>query len=83
MSSQDDRKGRGRFIVVEGLDRAGKSTQVERLAARLGEAKVCKFPGERESESMPLQRPMECRPWSSMPGSLSSSLLLGSQRTIK
>jgi dTMP kinase len=37
---------RGRFIVIEGLDRAGKSTQVDRLAKRL-DAKVWKFPGVR------------------------------------
>ncbi|EPQ25909.1 uncharacterized protein PFL1_06582 [Pseudozyma flocculosa PF-1] len=34
---------RGLFIVVEGLDRAGKSTQVARLADKLG-AKEIKFP---------------------------------------
>ncbi|PWZ00152.1 hypothetical protein BCV70DRAFT_200306 [Testicularia cyperi] len=34
---------RGYFIVVEGLDRAGKSTQVERLAKALG-AEAIKFP---------------------------------------
>ncbi|KAN0059840.1 Thymidylate kinase [Thecaphora frezii] len=34
---------RGLFIVVEGLDRAGKSTQVARLANKLG-AKEIKFP---------------------------------------
>lgn len=42
---------RGRFIVVEGLDRAGKTTQVERLRSRLSSSpklsqavKVAKFP---------------------------------------
>lgn len=34
---------RGLFIVVEGLDRAGKSTQVERLATHLN-ARAIKFP---------------------------------------
>lgn len=44
---------RGTFIVVEGLDRAGKSTQVELLAQRMEErlgkdaVRVRKFPGER------------------------------------
>jgi thymidylate kinase len=38
---------RGRFIVLEGLDRSGKSTQVERLVKRLN-AKLQKFPGESE-----------------------------------
>ncbi|CBQ73602.1 related to thymidylate kinase [Sporisorium reilianum SRZ2] len=37
------RRKRGFFIVVEGLDRAGKSTQVERLAQHL-HAKAIKFP---------------------------------------
>ncbi|KAI3475834.1 hypothetical protein L1887_62734 [Cichorium endivia] len=37
------RRKRGFFIVVEGLDRAGKSTQVERLAQHLN-AKPIKFP---------------------------------------
>lgn len=34
---------RGTFIVIEGLDRCGKSTQAERLATRLG-ALLVKFP---------------------------------------
>jgi len=41
---------RGAFIVLEGLDRSGKSTQVDRLIARLEQegrrARVQKFPGE-------------------------------------
>lgn len=41
---------RGAFIVLEGLDRSGKSTQVDRLVARLEasgrKARVQKFPGE-------------------------------------
>lgn len=40
---------RGKFIVLEGLDRSGKSTQVARLVERLqqdGEARLQKFPGE-------------------------------------
>lgn len=36
---------RGLFVVVEGLDRAGKSTQVSRLASAL-DAKAIKFPGK-------------------------------------
>lgn len=36
---------RGKFIVLEGLDRSGKSTQVERLVKKL-DAKLQKFPGE-------------------------------------
>jgi dTMP kinase len=44
---------RGRFIVFEGLDRSGKSTQVENLAKKLEEngrrAVVKKFPGRREA----------------------------------
>jgi dTMP kinase len=40
---------RGLFIVIEGLDKAGKSTQCARLAANLENAgqKVCamRFPG--------------------------------------
>lgn len=38
-------KPRGALIVVEGLDRAGKSTQVERLVQEL-DARLVKFPGE-------------------------------------
>lgn len=41
------RQGRGAFIVIEGLDRAGKSTQVARLSEALasnGAATVLKFP---------------------------------------
>ena len=41
---------RGMLIVVEGLDRAGKSTQCERLAANLEKAeydiKRMRFPGK-------------------------------------
>ena len=40
---------RGAFIVIEGLDRSGKSTQCERLCARLEheghEVKRMRFPG--------------------------------------
>lgn len=40
---------RGQFIVLEGLDRCGKSTQVDRLVAKLVEsgrpARLQKFPG--------------------------------------
>lgn len=42
--------GRGAFIVFEGLDRSGKSTQVQRLVDSLnGEgirAVACRFPGK-------------------------------------
>lgn len=41
---------RGAFIVVEGLDRAGKTTQVKRLEAELSkqgrEVKALRFPGK-------------------------------------
>ncbi|SPO26682.1 related to thymidylate kinase [Ustilago trichophora] len=43
LNDDTQRKKRGFFIVVEGLDRAGKSTQVERLAEHL-QAKAIKFP---------------------------------------
>ena len=44
-------ESRGSFIVIEGLDRSGKSTQAERLRARIAETngpdkvKLLKFPG--------------------------------------
>ena len=42
---------RGLFIVLEGLDRSGKSTQVDKLVQRLEndghKARLQKFPGER------------------------------------
>lgn len=45
-----ERKTRGAFIVVEGLDRSGKSTQVSLLEERLKAAgvsvRLVKFPGE-------------------------------------
>jgi adenylylsulfate kinase-like enzyme len=41
---------RGAFIVIEGLDRSGKSTQIANLAARLvrggKQVEVTKFPGQ-------------------------------------
>ena len=41
---------RGAFIVIEGLDRSGKSTQTESLIKRLEQAnvpsKLIKFPGQ-------------------------------------
>ena len=41
---------RAPFIVIEGLDRSGKTTQTERLHKRLQDAKidakVLKFPGQ-------------------------------------
>jgi hypothetical protein len=39
---------RGAFIVIEGLDRSGKSTQADLLTKKLqglGQAKLLKFPG--------------------------------------
>ena len=36
---------RGALIVIEGLDRAGKSTQCALLLARLRAAQLVKFPG--------------------------------------
>lgn len=39
---------RGAFIVIEGLDRSGKSTQADVLTKKLqeiGQAKLLKFPG--------------------------------------
>lgn len=48
-SNHDTHSQRGLFIVIEGLDRCGKSTQVERLVARLQAsgrpARLQKFPG--------------------------------------
>lgn len=45
-----DHGKRGAFIVIEGLDRSGKSTQVAALADRLQRAgfavKTMKFPGQ-------------------------------------
>ena len=44
---------RGAFVVIEGLDRSGKSTQAARLLARLEvaskPAQLIKFPGKRRS----------------------------------
>jgi dTMP kinase len=41
---------RGAFIVVEGLDRSGKTTQVKRLGAELSKqgrkVKTIRFPGK-------------------------------------
>jgi dTMP kinase len=41
---------RGAFIVIEGLDRSGKTTQTGRLLERLGQhdrpVQLFKFPGE-------------------------------------
>ena len=46
---------RGAFIVIEGLDRSGKSTQAARLLERLEAAsksvQLLKFPGKRWSET--------------------------------
>lgn len=40
---------RGKFIVLEGLDRSGKTTQVAKLVERL-DARLQKFPGELNAE---------------------------------
>jgi dTMP kinase len=40
---------RGKFIVLEGLDRSGKTTQVAKLVERL-DARLQKFPGELAAE---------------------------------
>jgi len=46
---------RGALIVLEGLDRSGKSTQVRQLENRLAsqgrKATVMRFPGEKETEA--------------------------------
>jgi dTMP kinase len=45
---------RGAFIVIEGLDRSGKSTQAKRLVERLEKttkAKLVKFPSEYTTHS--------------------------------
>lgn len=45
-----ERKPRGAFIVIEGLDRSGKSTQValleQRFKAEGRPVRLVKFPGE-------------------------------------
>lgn len=49
-TTQAPGKGRGAFIVLEGLDRSGKTTQVKLLQSRLAEAgrevSLMRFPGE-------------------------------------
>lgn len=44
-----DAKGRGAFIVVEGLDRSGKTTQTKRIESALRDegykVKLQRFPG--------------------------------------
>lgn len=48
-NAQDDSGNRGAFIVLEGLDRSGKTTQVKLLEQRFVEegkkVKVMRFPG--------------------------------------
>lgn len=51
---------RGKFIVLEGLDRTGKSTQVAKLLEMLekdGPARVQKFPGEQQEKGRAEVRP--------------------------
>lgn len=49
---------RGAFIVIEGLDRSGKTTQVKRLEAELTregkKVKVLRFPGNASQPSSQL-----------------------------
>lgn len=49
MSEQNLNRKRGHLIVIEGLDRAGKTTQCEALCEDIGgqdkEIKYIKFPG--------------------------------------
>lgn len=56
-ADKDKPHPRGLFIVLEGLDRCGKSTQVDRLVARLNaagrQARLQKFPGK--SNELPLE----------------------------
>ena len=51
-----EQKKRGAFIVLEGLDRSGKSTQAALLADRLKQegvdVKLMKFPGQHQSPSI-------------------------------
>lgn len=49
MAQKEMKQARGHLIVVEGLDRAGKTTQCEALCEDIGgedkEVKYVKFPG--------------------------------------
>lgn len=49
-------RSRGALIVIEGLDRAGKSTQCERLCTHLEEqahkVKRMRFPGEKARKNL-------------------------------
>lgn len=57
-NDEGGRRRRGAFIVFEGLDRAGKSTQVERLCERLTRrghrVKQIRFPGKFSRTSLSL-----------------------------
>lgn len=50
MADENTKKGRGHLIVIEGLDRAGKTTQCEALCEDIGgqdkDIKYIKFPGK-------------------------------------
>lgn len=50
MTTTAEQKKRGAFIVLEGLDRSGKTTQVKLLADRITEqgnvVKLMRFPGD-------------------------------------
>lgn len=56
-----DAKGRGAFIVVEGLDRSGKTTQTKRIEEALGgegyKVKLRRFPGKFHFPFSPAVRP--------------------------
>lgn len=53
-----DAKGRGAFIVVEGLDRSGKTTQTKRIESTLVsegyKVKLRRFPGNSVPSTPPL-----------------------------
>jgi dTMP kinase len=52
-----DAKGRGAFIVVEGLDRSGKTTQTKRIESALlkegYKVKLRRFPGKTTPSAKP------------------------------
>lgn len=56
---------RGAFIVIEGLDRSGKTTQVKRLEAELSKdgkkVQVLRFPGKACPDTCSLSSPWRRR----------------------